>query len=436
MMYRSTLVLMMFAIVVAEARNPTASITTPYLLDIYGLEEWDSTKAVAPNVINNQVFTLGTWFGAYPCIDCSNQYPPMTWCNGGLPQLANLSEHGKSIIADLDNTVPLNFTGYIVNDYESWTPLWNTTPALYKNASLNLTAARYPGIINATELERIAISEYEEAAMTFLIYTIRKVKEARPNAAGYGYYGYPNWPWWHCTDPAIVAQYQAWNDQMLPLWDEVTTLFPSIYLPYMSNVDEPLQGNLDYIRTHVQEAVRIKSFFVGKPSQGEEPSQKKIIPYAWHRYHDGEPHSLQLLDTLDTWVEFNYVLERGVISIPSSFANGIAVDAIIAWGDEKDPQYGGDAVATKAWFVKYRAYFAGGGSVTEPPPSMFELRASTPMSGDARHGNKFPLESKHIPLRERIETHMKRLEADIRRLSMDSKAKRIDTIPPYKECSL
>ena len=49
----------------------------------------------------------------------------------------------------------------------------------------------------------------------------------------------------------------------------------------------------------------------------------------------------------------------------------------------------------------------------------WELRASTTMPEDVCHGRKLH-ETKHFPLRERIETHMKRLEANIRRLFVDS----------------
>lgn len=60
-----------------------------------------------------------TWFGAYPLIrpDPHNS-SKLEWCNGGIPQLANITFHKNYIKRDLDMKVDPDFDGFIVVDYE------------------------------------------------------------------------------------------------------------------------------------------------------------------------------------------------------------------------------------------------------------------------------------------------------------------------------
>ena len=34
-----------------------------------------------------------------------------------------------------------------------------------------------------------------------------------------------------------------------------------------------------------------------------------VLPYAWYRYHDGEPKGLQFLNTADTVLQFKHPLD-------------------------------------------------------------------------------------------------------------------------------
>ena len=74
-----------------------------------------------------------------------------------------------------------------------------------------------------------------------------------------------------------------------------TALSPSIYEPYESDCHDagcqPLKLNTEYVNATVGEAVRIsKSLDTPLP----------VLPYAWYRYHDGEPKGMQFLTAKDT----------------------------------------------------------------------------------------------------------------------------------------
>ena len=98
------------------------------------------------------------------------------------------------------------------------------------------------------------------------------------------------WP-----QPQLNKTQMGWNDLFLPLWKECTALFPSIYEPYESDCHDagcqPLKLNTEYVNATVGEAVRIsKSLDAPLP----------VLPYAWYRYHDGEPKGMQFLTAKDT----------------------------------------------------------------------------------------------------------------------------------------
>ena len=54
--------------------------------------------AVVPEISgaarDSRVLLLTTYFGAYPCLDCLHRG---RWCNGGVPQLANISYHEQQM---------------------------------------------------------------------------------------------------------------------------------------------------------------------------------------------------------------------------------------------------------------------------------------------------------------------------------------------------
>ena len=70
------------------------------------------------------------------------------------------------------------------------------------------------------ELNQIAAAAYTKAGIDLLVLTVQTTKRLRPNIAGAGFYGLPHKQYW--PSPELNKTQQGWNDQLLPLWKEVT----------------------------------------------------------------------------------------------------------------------------------------------------------------------------------------------------------------------
>lgn len=68
-----------------------------------------------PLVVNSQLELFTTYFGDFPEIQTSGR-----WCNGGIPQLANLTAHVAKVGSDFLARTNATFDGYVVVDYEAW----------------------------------------------------------------------------------------------------------------------------------------------------------------------------------------------------------------------------------------------------------------------------------------------------------------------------
>jgi hypothetical protein len=309
----------------------------PFYDNIAGLEQgWiPPSDAIMTNSLPDGL-TISTWFGSYPCIGCASGDQPQ-WCNGGLPQLANLTLHYELMKADLDlMKVPLNYSGVLVNDYESWHVGWEFTPEAYKNASRWLAAQQHPNA-SAADIETIAQTDYEAAAEEFFVRTLEFMQELRPQLTGLGFYGYPStYAYW--GNASVGA---ALNNRLGRLWNVTTAFTPSLYLPYMSNVDVPFQTNSQYIDMVLSEVDRVRRTVV---TDAMVRARIKVLPYTWHRYHPGEPHAMEFLTSLDACLEF-----------ASIFAPPARIDGAILWGDETGNRT--DVTSTKEWFQTHSRWF-------------------------------------------------------------------------------
>jgi hypothetical protein len=249
------------------------------------------------------------YLGAWPCLGCAGHTGK--WCNGGIPQLGNISLHQHKVAKDLDSKIPANYSGYIVLDWESWTGSWNSSNAAYQNASRALAHQQNPALSDA-EVERVAVRDYNKAALRFLVTTLTTVRELRPNAAGVGYYGYPAHQYWPRSPTAAEL-----NDMQMPVFAASSALYPSIYLPYKSGEDQPLTRNRQYVSAAMEETMRVRSKLFNSSSV-----KLPTLPYSWYRYHDGEPHGLELLSDDDSVLEF--VEPFGMADLAG----------MLIWGDE------------------------------------------------------------------------------------------------------
>lgn len=165
------------------------SCSHTFLLNV-GLPK-NVTLAYPPSVETGRVALLTTWFGAYPCIGCSSN--KTRWCNGGLPQLTNYSRHEAQMRRDMNISIPdPAFEGFIVHDYEAWSPPWGRASDLYRNASIALARSGMKPGTPEKVIEAQAERQYDKAALTFLTFTIQLTRRLRPQAAGVGFYGYPS----------------------------------------------------------------------------------------------------------------------------------------------------------------------------------------------------------------------------------------------------
>jgi hypothetical protein len=140
---------------------------------------------------------LTTVFGRWPFIDYKTELPsPVSWCNGGIPQLANYSAHLKQMTLWLDKITPPDYDGLLVWDLEQWWPTWNgTNNELYKNASLALARKQLPAGATDQEVKAKAQRDFTNASLSMYIFTNEQTKRLRPNAR-VGWYGGLNAPYW------------------------------------------------------------------------------------------------------------------------------------------------------------------------------------------------------------------------------------------------
>lgn len=284
--------------------------------------EANLTAAGITSIRFRQVALLGQDFGLFPCLACAGVNK--VDAHGGIPQRADLSAHLKQLVADLETKPPEGweaavspaFDGYIVLDYESWRANWGWTNTPYRTASLAYTSAKNPSL-NASALARLAEAQYNQSAMTFLIATVRVVRQRFPRARGVGMYDYPlalaypfgfgingscastgsGCPRSDCPSPQCGAGQRAADNAMLPLYREMTALYPSLYLTHPSDWNETdAVHNREMIEGAAAESFRVAQL-VGLPSSS-------VVPYTWYRYHDGGPASLTLLNDTDAKLEF------------------------------------------------------------------------------------------------------------------------------------
>ena len=143
---------------------------------------------------------------------------------GGLPQLTNLTAHLEQLALDIVAILPDPAWSGVANiDWESWSPEFANNRYneywIYVNRSEALVQQQqptWPAPQVAAEAER----QFNAAAQSFWAETMRVCKKLRPLGV-WGYYNYPVNSW----DAASAS-----DERLDWLWDEVTALFPSIYL--------------------------------------------------------------------------------------------------------------------------------------------------------------------------------------------------------------
>uniref|UniRef100_A0A8R1TLZ9 Hyaluronidase n=1 Tax=Onchocerca volvulus TaxID=6282 RepID=A0A8R1TLZ9_ONCVO len=232
------LIIIWLILVSARQWNQFEQLTETKLIEEYGILVNDGHKFHGNIIVN----LYEKKFGLYPYY--RNYSDPSSSVNGGIPQLANISAHLSKVYSDITKAIPnLNFDGLAVIDYENWRPLWEQnyhTKRIYQSESVAYVKKRY-GNINDSAAKLIAMNEFNNASMEFLLATIRLAKEMRPNA----FAGKNNIA--ECGEV-----FEEFNNRLQPLYNETDALYPSIYLRKKKNSS----ADCLYVTSMIKEAKR------------------------------------------------------------------------------------------------------------------------------------------------------------------------------------
>ncbi|TNM88841.1 hypothetical protein fugu_005095 [Takifugu bimaculatus] len=197
--------------------------------------------------------------GLYPYYEHSG-----TAVNGGLPQLASLTEHHEKMPEGIQKYIrEPQAKGLAVIDWEEWRPLWIRNwdmKDIYRSKSRELVAKKNPRW-TAEQVSKVAQQEFELSARKFMLETLKYAKNLRPNQL-WGFYLFPD-----CYNhdyknnlKNYTGHCPPWeldrNDQLNWLWMECTALFPSVYME--SALRSTNYGRL-FVRNRVKEAMRLAS---------------------------------------------------------------------------------------------------------------------------------------------------------------------------------
>ncbi|CAN9512002.1 unnamed protein product [Ophioblennius macclurei] len=197
--------------------------------------------------------------GLYPYYE-----PDQTPVNGGLPQVASLTQHLEKMPEGVQRYIrELGAVGLAVIDWEDWRPLWirNWEPKdIYRRHSIELVRQKNP-TWPPEQVSKVAQQEFEMSARKFMLETLREAKNLRPNQL-WGFYLFPdcyNHDYRYtlesytgrCPDVEVAR-----NERLKWLWTESTALFPSIY---MSLVLRSSASGRQFVRNRVKEGMRLAS---------------------------------------------------------------------------------------------------------------------------------------------------------------------------------
>lgn len=230
--------------------------------------------------------------GLYPYYE-----PGGTAVNGGLPQLASLTQHYEKMPAGLDKYIPNpKAKGLSVIDWEDWRPLWIRnwdSKDIYRSKSRELVAKKNP-LWTPDQVAKVAQQEFELSARKFMQETLKLSKNLRPNQL-WGFYLFPD-----CYNHDYKAGLKNYtgrcppvevnrNNQLDWLWMECTAFFPSIY---MGSVLKSTDYGRLFVRNRLKEAMRLASVGGGLA--------RPVFVYTRPTYNS----EMTLLTEVSRWLQF------------------------------------------------------------------------------------------------------------------------------------
>ncbi|XP_037629816.1 glyco_hydro_56 domain-containing protein [Sebastes umbrosus] len=188
-----------------------------------------------------------------------------TLVNKGLPQHTRLDNHLQKTQQDLEAALPAQrYLGLGVLRWAEWVPQWSRNrdrQAMYLEATRKMLKTFFPNW-TPEEVEKWSQVDFEAAAQSVMMETLREVQRLRPKAL----WGVSPYPSCYNGDPAqtMLANYtgqcpateMALNDELLWLWKRCSALYPLLTL-------EKLQGGTSgarlYLSSQIREALRVSS---------------------------------------------------------------------------------------------------------------------------------------------------------------------------------
>ena len=148
---------------------------------------------------------------------------------GGLPQLTNLTAHLAQLRLDIERQLPdEDWSGVASIDWEAWKPIFDGNKYneywIFVNRSEELVRRQNPGL-SPPQVTARAEADFNAAARSFWTQSMRLCRKLRPRGV-WGWYNFPVSP-----SPLVEAATPGLDW----LYDEVSGLFPSIYLVYDGN---------------------------------------------------------------------------------------------------------------------------------------------------------------------------------------------------------
>ncbi|XP_011620153.2 hyaluronidase-1 [Takifugu rubripes] len=185
--------------------------------------------------------------------------------NGGLPQHTRLDTHLQKTQQDLEAALPApRYLGLGVVRWGEWLPQWSRNrakQAMYLEESRKLLRTFFPSW-SQEEVEKWSKVDFEAAAQSLMMETLREVKRLRPKAL----WGVSPYPSCYSGDSSqtTLANYtgqcgaaeMALNDELLWLWKRCSALYPLL------NLEKVQSGSADarlYLSSQIKEALRVSS---------------------------------------------------------------------------------------------------------------------------------------------------------------------------------
>ncbi|KAM9343946.1 hyaluronidase-2 [Pholidichthys leucotaenia] len=187
--------------------------------------------------------------------------------NGGLPQNTRVDSHLQKTQQDLEAALPApRYHGLGVLRWAWWVPQWprnRDNRVIYQEASRKLLKGFFPKW-TSEEVEKWSKVDFEAAAQSVILETLREVKRLRPKAL----WGISPYPTCYNSNPALntLANYtgqcppaeMALNDELSWLWKRSSALYPLLSL---EKVQSGTPGSRLYVSSQIKEALRISSRF-------------------------------------------------------------------------------------------------------------------------------------------------------------------------------